>query len=96
MEEGQVAGRYYINAFSDDFIDMDVNDIEKAKLNEFGPMAGSGNRDYSTSDLVNRIGELDNILMFDRKAEREWEDISQNYLDGEEIFDPIRLFQIFL
>ena len=63
---------------------MDVSDIEKAKLNEFGPMRGSGNRDYSTSDLVNRIGELDDILMFDRKAEREWEDISQNYLDGEE------------
>jgi len=28
VEKGQVAGRYYINAFSDDFIDMDVNDLE--------------------------------------------------------------------
>ncbi len=28
VEKGQVAGRYYINAFSDDFIDMDANDLE--------------------------------------------------------------------
>ena len=28
VETGQVAGRYYINAFSDDFIDMDANDLE--------------------------------------------------------------------
>jgi len=34
VEEGQVAGRYYINAFSDDFIDMDVNDIEEMGLKE--------------------------------------------------------------
>ena len=55
----------------------------KKSLNEFGPMAGSGNRNYSTNDLVDRIGDLDDILMSDRKAEREWEEISQNYLDGQ-------------
>lgn len=53
-------------------------------LNEFGPMAGSGNRNYSTNELVDRIGKLDKKLMNNRRAEREWEDIVQNYLDGEE------------
>lgn len=58
---------------------------EVKKLNEFGPMAGSGNRHGgSTRELVDRIGDLDSILMSDRKAEREWEEISQNYLDGQE------------
>ena len=36
-----------------------------------------------TNDLVDRIGDLDDILMSDRKAEREWEEMSQNYLDGQ-------------
>ncbi len=52
-------------------------------INEFGPMAGSGNRNYSTNDLIDRIGDLDDILTSDRKAEREWEEMSQNYLDGQ-------------
>lgn len=36
VEKGQVAGRYYINATSGDFVDMDVNDLEKygSALNE--------------------------------------------------------------
>ena len=57
--------------------------IRESELNEFGPMAGSGNRNYSTNDLVDRIGDLDDILASDRKAEREWEEVSQNYLDGQ-------------
>ncbi len=61
--------------------------IDKMKfesvVNEYGPMRGSRNRNYSTNDLVDRIGELDDILMYNRKTEREWEEMSQNYLDGE-------------
>jgi len=57
--------------------------IEESVVTEYGPMRGSGNRNYSTNDLVDRIGDLDDILMSDRKAEREWEEMSQNYLDGE-------------
>ena len=57
--------------------------IRESELNEFGPMTGSGNRNYSTNDLVDRIGDLDDILASDRKAEREWEEVSQNYLDGQ-------------
>ena len=63
--------------------DLEIFDMNESELNEFGPMAGSGNRNYSTNDLVDRIGELDDILASDRKAENEWEQISQNYLDGE-------------
>ena len=55
--------------------------FSESAVNEFGPMAGSGNRNYGSNDLVDRIGELDDILMYNRKAEREWEKISQNYLD---------------
>ena len=55
--------------------------FSESAVNEFGPMAGSGNRNYGSNDLVDRIGELDDILMYNRKAEREWENISQNYLD---------------
>ena len=62
---------------------IDMKKANESLVNEFGPMRGSGNRDYSTSDLADRIGELDDILMSDRKAEREWEEMSQNYLDGE-------------
>ena len=58
-------------------------DSIKESVNEYGPMTGSGNRNYSTNDLVDRIGDLDDILMSDRKAEREWEEMSQNYLDGQ-------------
>ena len=64
----------------------DTEDFQKSlseSVNEYGPMRGSGNRNYSTNDLVDRIGDLDDILMSDRKAEREWEEMSQNYLDGE-------------
>ncbi len=50
---------------------------------EFGPMTGSGNRNYTSSELVDRIGELDDILMRNLKSEMEWEKISQRYLDGE-------------
>ena len=57
--------------------------VYESVVNEFGPMTGSGNRNYSTNDLVDRIGDLDDILMSDRKSEREWEEMSQNYLDGE-------------
>ena len=57
--------------------------VDESAVNEFGPMAGSGNRNYSTNDLVDRIGDLEDILISDRKAEREWEEMSQNYLDGE-------------
>ena len=56
--------------------------VYESVVNEFGPMTGSGNRNYSTNDLVDRIGDLDDILMSDRKSEREWEEMSQNYLDG--------------
>ena len=55
--------------------------FSESAVNEFGPMAGSGNRNYGSNDLVDRIGVLDDILMYNRKAEREWEKISQNYLD---------------
>ena len=62
----------------------ELNKTSKSKeLNEYGPMAGSDNRNYSVNALVDRIGDLDSILMYDRKAENEWEQISQNYLDGE-------------
>ena len=64
----------------------DTEDFQKSlseSVNEYGPMRGSGNRNYSTNGLVDRIGDLDDILMSDRKAEREWEEMSQNYLDGE-------------
>ena len=57
--------------------------FSESVINEFGPMAGSGNRNYSTNDLIDRIGDLDDILTSDRKAEREWEEMSQNYLDGQ-------------
>ena len=57
--------------------------IKESTVNEYGPMRGSGNRNYSTNGLVDRIGDLDDLLMSDRKAEREWEEMSQNYLDGE-------------
>jgi len=67
----------------EDLLDNNPELLRESVVNEFGPMRGSGNRDYSTSDLVDRIGELDDILMSDRKAEREWEEMSQNYLDGE-------------
>lgn len=53
-------------------------------INEFGPLKGSGNRNYKSNELVDRIGELDDILMNNRRAEREWERLSQKYLDGEE------------
>ena len=65
-------------------IHKELNVKNESIVNEFGPMAGSNNRNYSTNDLVDRIGELDDILMSDRRAEREWEEMSQNYLDGEE------------
>ena len=61
----------------------DMISLKESVVTEFGPMAGSGNRDYSTSELVDRIGELDDILMNNRKSEREWEEASQQYLDGE-------------
>ena len=64
-------------------IHKELNVKNESIVNEFGPMAGSNNRNYSTNDLVDRIGDLDDILMSDRRAEREWEEMSQNYLDGQ-------------
>ena len=68
------------NSAGESFIVFDVNE---SVINEFGPMAGSGNRNYSTNDLIDRIGDLDDILTSDRKAYYEWEEMSQNYLDGQ-------------
>ena len=53
-------------------------------INEFGPGYSPQGMTRGISALVNRIGDLDVILMKDRKAEREWEEMSQRYLDGEE------------
>jgi len=55
-------------------------------LNEFGPMAGSGNRNMKTSELVDRIGDLEDKLFNGnvRRAEKEWEMVSGEYLSGEE------------
>jgi len=53
-------------------------------MNEFGPGYSPQGMTRGISALVNRIGDLDVILMKDRKAEREWEEMSQRYLDGEE------------
>ena len=33
--------------------------------------------------LIDRVGELDDVLMSNTKAEREWDEIIENYLDGE-------------
>ena len=74
------------NGISTQLLNMNPKEIDRIldeAINEYGPMRGSGNRNYSTNDLVDRIGDLDDILMSDRKAEREWEEMSQNYLDGE-------------
>jgi hypothetical protein len=55
-------------------------------INEFGPMAGSGNsRNSDTRDLVNQVNKLDQFFMHkvkNRKAEIEWEVVVGNYLDG--------------
>ena len=91
-EGGPIADKYgsELNRIEDDIQALIVKRsklemrLAESVVNEFGPMAGSNNRNYSTNDLVDRIGELDDILMYDRKAEREWEEMSQNYLNGEE------------
>jgi hypothetical protein len=55
-------------------------------LNEFGPMKGSGNRRMTTQDAVDRIGDLEDMLWNGnvRRAEKEWEMVSGEYLTGEE------------
>ena len=62
-------------------------DMSESKVNEFGPMAGSRNRSFDSSELVDRIGDLDDILINNRKSEREWEETSQKYLTGEKGFE---------
>jgi hypothetical protein len=54
-------------------------------LNEFGPMRGSNNRSWKTRDLVDRIGDLEDMLFNGnvRRAEKEWEMVSGQYLTGE-------------
>jgi len=54
--------------------------IEESVMNEYGPMRGSGNRDYSTSELVDRAGELDDIFQDsrNRRAIRDWEEYTED------------------
>ncbi|MAZ31193.1 MAG: hypothetical protein CMP57_03760 [Flavobacteriales bacterium] len=49
-------------------------------VNEYGPLRGSGNRNYGTNDLLDRIGELDDILMNtkNRKASRDWDEYTED------------------
>ena len=88
-EGGEIADLYGMKLNRIDLrtaeIKSELDDLRmyESVVNEFGPMSGSGNRNYSTNDLVDRIGDLEDILMSNRKAEREWEEMSQNYLDGE-------------
>jgi citrate lyase synthetase len=52
-------------------------------VNEYGPLSGSKNRNYTTRELVDRIGVLDDILIDNRKTEDAWERRSDEYLTGE-------------
>ena len=65
-------------------LDKGINLYES--INELGPMRGSGNRRMTTRDAVARIGDLEDILWNggNRRAEKEWEIVSGEYLTGEE------------
>ncbi len=57
------------------------NDKELQKVKDILGLEGA--KESVTNDLIDRIGDLDDTLTSDRKAEREWEEMSQNYLDGQ-------------
>jgi len=72
-----------VDEFRKQLADLDITKTPY-EMNEFGPGYSPQGMFNDIPALVNRIGDLDDILMNDRKAEREWEEISQRYLDGEE------------
>ena len=71
VEKGQVAGRYYINAFSDDFREMDVNDLEgfytleEANLNDPVLMRMRAEKDKLAKMRAANAGDDGNDKFFD-------------------------------
>lgn len=59
--------------------------IKKTTLNEYGPLTGSGNRGGNDRPLVDKINQLDQILLSTKnsKANMEWEEVAEKYLDGD-------------
>lgn len=55
---------------------------EDELMNEYGPMYGSQNTEYSESDEIKRIGEIDDLLMYtdNQEAFNAWDRAANTYL----------------
>ena len=55
---------------------------EDELINEYGPMYGSQNTEYSESDEIKRIGEIDDLLMYtdNQEAFNAWDRAANTYL----------------